>query len=185
MADDDFENDYILLLICKTCKSVEELPYVKTGKYLSEGKYDQEFNPFLEGATRVHNAKGCERGLLADVKTGYWMTPKVKASIVEQIQKQFTGKSALTEGLDAFGTNFYGLKDTFSADAMSCWRVHNSPKGQCDDYKTDRKKLDPGTSKDRSAAGIAQSTITVHLCDFCPVKMYNQKKAYEAKGLYK
>ena len=147
MAEDDLENEYILLLICKSCKSVEEIPYVKTGKYLGEGKYDQEFNPFLEAITHVHNEKGCPRGLLADVKTAYWMTPKVKAGIVKQIQDQFTGSNPLSAGLDVFGTNFYDLKDTYSADAMSCWGVHNSPKGQCPDYKTDRKKLDPGTSK--------------------------------------
>ena len=34
MATTELENEYILLLVCKTCKSIEELPYVKTGKYL-------------------------------------------------------------------------------------------------------------------------------------------------------
>jgi len=183
MADTDLENEYILLLICKTCKTIQEIPYVKTGKYLGDGKYDQTDNPFLADANAPHERKGCY-GVLTDVNWVYWMTPKVKESIVAQLKEQFTGNSPLTAGLDVFGTGFYDLKDTFSADAMSCWKVHNSPQGQCSDYKSDRKKLDAGTTKERANAGLAQSTIKVFLCDFCPVKMYNQKKAYEERGLY-
>jgi len=180
---DSIENEYILLLICKTCKSVEEIPYVKTGKYLEDGKYDQEFNPFLEAATHAHNAKGCPRGLLADVNVVYWMTPKIKDSIVAQIKEQFTGKdSPLTAGL---GVDFYNLKDTYSADAMSCWRIHNTPKGQCSDYKTDRKLLNAGTDAERAKEGLGKSNIKVYLCQFCPVSMYNQKRSYEERGLYK
>jgi hypothetical protein len=111
------------------------------------------------------------------------MTPKVKESVVAQLRETFFGKGA-SQGLDVFGTNFYGLKDTYSQDAMSCWKVHNSPKGQCADYKVDRKLLSAGTAEDRKKEGLAKSTIKVYLCDFCPVKMYNQQKAYKERGLY-
>jgi hypothetical protein len=83
-----------------------------------------------------------------------------------------------------FGTNFYNVKDTYSADAMSCYKIHNRPTGQCPDYKSDRKELKPDTAKERLDAGLGASTAKIHLCDFCPVKMYNQKRAYQARGLY-
>lgn len=180
---DDLENEYILLLVCKTCKSIEEIPYSKTGKYLGDGKYDQENNPFLEEIVGPHSRKGCF-GMLTDINFVYWMTPKIKAALVEQIKKQFTGDSPFAAGLDVFGTNFYDLKDTYSADAMSCWKVHNQPKGQCADYKVERKVLTPNTAAERKEAGMGASTAKMFLCDFCPVKMYNQRKAYQERGLY-
>jgi hypothetical protein len=182
MADDDFENERFNLLICKDCNSIEEIPYTKNGKYLGEGKYDQTDNPFLRLAVEPHE-RGGHVGQLTDVLVGYWMTPKVKEGIIANLRETFLGKGA-SQGLDVFGTGFYGLKDTYSADAMSCWKVHNSPKGQCPDYKTDRKLLSAGTDAERKAEGLGKSTIRVHLCDFCPVKMYNQQKAYKERGLY-
>lgn len=179
----DLENEFILLLVCKTCKTIQELPYQKTGEYLGDGKYSQVDNPFLEEANAPHERKGCV-GALVDINWVYWMTPKVKESIVAQIKQQFTSNSPFTSGLDVFGTGFYDLKDTYSADAMSCWKIHNSPKGQCADYKTDRKLLSAGTDQERAKEGLGKSTIKVHLCDFCPVKMYNQQKAYKERGLY-
>jgi hypothetical protein len=181
MSETNMETEFILLLVCKTCKTIEEIPYAKSGKYLGEGKYDQTDNPFLADVAGPHERKGCQ-GILTDVNVVYWMTPKVKESIVAQIKEQFTGKeNPLTAGL---GSDFYDLKDTFSADAMGCWRIHNSPKGQCSDYKVERKLLKPNTAKERREANLAESTIKVFLCDFCPVKMYNQQKAYKERGLY-
>jgi hypothetical protein len=179
---ESLEQEYILLLICYTCKSIEEIPYDKSGKYLGEGKYEQTENSFLKEANAPHERKGCY-GLLTDVNWAYWMTPKVKESIVAQIKAQIIeGKGS--SGLDVFGTGFYDLKDTFSSDAMKCWGLHNKPKGQCSDYKIDRKILKPGTDKEREAAGLSKSKSKIYLCDFCPVKMYNQKKAYQEQGLY-
>jgi len=180
---DTLENEYILLLVCKTCKTIEEIPYQKSGKYLGDGKYDQTDNPFLAKAIGPCESKG-HMGMLTDVNFVYWMTPKVKESIIAQIKDTFTNGANMASGLDVFGTNFYDLKDTYSADAMSCWKLHNSPKGQCSDYKAERKLLDAGTGAERRAEGLGKSNIKVYLCDFCPVKMYNQQKAYKERGLY-
>ena len=68
---------------------------------------------------------------------------------------------------------------------MSRCKIHNSPKGQCPDYKSDRKELKPDTAKERKDAGLGATKTKIHLCDFCPVKMYNQQKAYTERGLYK
>ena len=180
----ELDEERVNLLVCKTCKTIEEVPYAKNGKYLGEGKYDQSENPFLQAAVAPHE-RGGHMGMLTDVNFVYWMTPKVKASIIAQVKEQFTGKSSpLTAGLDAFGTNFYETKDTFSQDAMKCWQLHNRTT-DCSDYKNDRKLLDAGTGKERKAEGLGKSTIKVYLCDFCPVKMEVQKKAFKAKGLDK
>ena len=103
---------------------------------------------------------------------------KILSEIKSQVLK---GGSS---GLDVFGTDFYNVKDNFSADAMSCYALHNRPQGQCPDYKSERKVLTPATEKDRKEAGLKKSNVKIHLCDFCPVKMYNQKRAYQSKGLY-
>lgn len=180
---DELESERVNLLVCKTCKTIKEIPYTKNGKYLGEGRYDQSNNPFIDDAVGRCGPEG-HMGVLTDVNFVYWMTPKVKESIIAQIKQQFSGDSPMASGLDVFGTGFYDLKDTYSSDAMSCWKIHNSPKGQCSDYKVDRKLLDPGTSAERKAEGLDKSTIKVYLCDFCPVKMYNQQKAYKERGLY-
>jgi hypothetical protein len=181
---DELESERINLLICKTCKTIKEIPYTKNGKYLGEGRYDQTDNPFLEDAIGRCGPQG-HMGILTDVNFAYWMTPKIKESIVAQIKEQFAdNKSPLTLGLDALGTGFYDLKDTYSSDAMSCWQLHNRTK-DCADYKAERKLLDPGTTAERRAEGLDKSTIKVYLCDFCPYKMMVQKKAYEARGMYK
>lgn len=180
---DTLENEYILLLVCKTCKSIKELPYVKSGKYLGDGKYDQSNNPFLPDAIGECERKG-HMGMLTDVNFVYWMTPKIKEGIVAQIKDNFTGGDNAAAGLDIFGTGFYDVKDTYSADAMSCYQLHNRPKGQCSDYKTDRKLLNAGTDNDRKEVGMQKANLKVYLCDFCPVKMYNQQKAYKERGLY-
>jgi hypothetical protein len=179
---ENFEQERFNLLVCKTCKSIEEVPYTKTGEYLGEGRYKQDDNPFVQMAADKHGPDHVGAPLM-DILQGLWMTPKVKEGIVEQLRESFFGKGSAS-GLDVFGTGFYGLKDTYSQDAMSCWKVHNSPKGQCPDYKTDRKLLSAGTEKERAKEGLSKSKIKVHLCDFCPVKMYNQQKAYKEKGLY-
>jgi hypothetical protein len=67
---------------------------------------------------------------------------------------------------------------------MSCYALHNRPKADCADYKTDRKVLTPKTEAERKEAGLGKSKVKTYLCDFCVVKSFVQKKAYTEKGLY-
>ena len=106
----------------------------------------------------------------------------LKEEILNQIKEQILGGGS--KGLDVFGTGFYDIKDNFTSDAMACYNVHMRPKGQCADYKSDRKILKPDTAKERLEAGLGATKVKTYLCDFCPVKMYNQKKAYQERGLY-
>jgi len=162
----------IRLLVCRTCKTIEELP-----DYDGHPSNDLLLNLSVE----KHQKPEAHIGLLFKFPMKYWAVPKIKEEIVKQIH----GGS---EGLDVFGTKFYETKMTFHDDAMSCWAVHLRPKDQCPDYKSDRKQLKPDTAKERRDAHMDAPGVTgpkVYLCDFCPVKMYNQKKAFSEKGLYK
>lgn len=183
MAADDFENERFNLLICKTCQTIEELPYTKTGEYLGDGKWSQKDNPFVEAAAAKHGPEHVGAPLV-DILQGYWMTPKVKEGVVKQLRDTFFEGKGSASGLDVFGTNFYGLKDQYSQDAMSCYQIHNKPKAMCPDYKHERKVLSAGTEAERRAEGLGKSTIKVHLCDFCPAKMFVQQKAFKERGLY-
>jgi len=159
----------IRLLVCRTCKSAEELP-------------DWDGSPaddvLLQLTVERHQNPEPHLGQLYKFPVKYWARPDVKESIMAQIRE---GGSA---GLDVFGTNYYNTKSQFGEDAMTCWKLHNRTL-DCGDYKHDRKLLKPGTDKERRDAGLGSSrSPQVYLCDFCPVKSAKQKLAFKAKGLY-
>jgi len=161
----------IRLLVCRDCKTIEELP-----DYDGDPADDLLLNISVER----HQRPVAHTGLLFKFPLKYWAVPKIREEIVKQIR----GGS---EGLDVFGTKFYDTKMTFHEDAMTCWGQHNRPKEQCPDYKSDKKQLKPDTAAERKDAGLDKPGTKgpkIYLCDFCPVKMYNQKKAFTEKGLY-
>ena len=173
--------DLINLVVCYTCKTIEEAPYTKNGEYLGDGKYNQKENEFLPPLVDWHGEKG-HVGRIFDCDSFFWMSKEGRESTLKQIKTQLLGGSS---GLDVFGTDFYNVKATFSDDAMSCYAIHNRPKADCADYKTDRKVLTPKTDVERKEAGLGKSKVKTYLCDFCVVKSFVQKKAYTEKGLYK
>lgn len=178
----DLDVDYLLLLVCYQCKSIEEIPYVKSGNYLGDGKYDQSDNPFLRVVVEPHEKDG-HMGRLIDIPTVAWIgRPDIKEATLKKIKEQMLQGGS--SGLDVLGTDFYDVKANYSVDAMSCYDLHMRPKGQCPDYKSDRKVLTPKTNAERKDAGLDKSKVKIYLCDFCPVKMYNQKRAYTERGLY-
>lgn len=171
------ERPKVLLLACYTCKSVDEIPYDDRFPFGNKPGHDQNQNPFLHATVARHPD---HKGMLADADLAVWQHEDGKKQIVDQFQK---GGSP---GLDVFGTNFYETKANFSADAMTCYSQHNRPKGQCPDYKSDKKILKADTAKERIDAGLDPSKLPkMHLCDFCPVKSYNMTKHNQSKGLYK
>lgn len=168
------------LLVCYSCKTIEEIPYTTNGKYLGDGKYDQSENPFIEPIADPHFKKGC-KGRLFDVDTMWWISEKGRDSTLKQIKEQLLGGS---KGLDVFGTDFYNVKANYSADAMNCYNLHLRPQNGCSDYKIDAKILKPDTDAERKEAGLAKTTVKTYLCDFCPAKIAVQKKVFTKKGLY-
>lgn len=179
------KDDRILLLICKTCKTVEEIYFDTSKPYVQDGetKYDQRDNPFLHEAVAPHERKNC-LGLLSDVDRQFWLSAKGREASIEGIKKQLLDGSG-SEGLAALQNDIYDIKANFSMDAMRCYSLHNRPQGQCSDYKSESRVIKPKTDAERKEAGLAKTNVKAYLCDFCPVKSFNQKKVYESRGLYK
>jgi hypothetical protein len=166
------------LLICAKCKTIEEVPAYE-GPEGGENtvQYDHSLRFFID----QHIERKCTNAddrRVGHLPTKYWVIPKVKESIIQQLQ---TG----SQGLDVFGTQFYATKENFTSDAMTCWIAHKQTK-DCGDYKSEKKLLTPDTAKERKEAGLdkAGNGPKVYLCDYCPVKSVIQEKAYKKKGLY-
>jgi hypothetical protein len=169
LAMKERQEPQIRLLVCKTCKTAEELPDW-------EGRPEDDV--LLQISVERHQKPEPHLGQLYKFPVKYWARKEVKESIMNQIRQ---GGSS---GLDVFGTNFYETKSQFAEDAMTCWGLHNRTL-DCDDYKHDRKVLKPGTDQERKDAGLGAPTAAkVYLCDFCPVKSVKQKAAFKEKGLY-
>ena len=167
----DTDAEQIRILVCHTCKSIEELPDW-------EGRPEEDI--LLNISVERHQKPEPHIGVLMRFPLKYWVVPKVKEGIVAQI------KEGGASGLDIYGTNFYATKMTFHDDAMTCWGQHNRT-NDCSDYKSSSKLLKPDTAVERKSLGLAAPGATgpkIYVCDFCPVKSIVQKKAYKDKGLY-
>ncbi len=165
MSQKEEQEPYFRLLVCKNCRTIDELPSAE------EDPGDGLLNITVERHGEMHY------GRLWNVPKAVWMTPALKEDVI----KQLSGGEG--EGL---GLPFYNTRMQFAEDAMTCYSVHNRPKGQCPDYKSDKKKLSAGTEKMRKAEKLdAYSGPTIYLCDFCPVKSFNMVKYHDEKGISK
>lgn len=156
--------EQVRILMCLDCESLEEVP-----DYEGDPKYDT----LLEYVIAPHAyADGTRhRGQLMKVDKRHWEDAAVRAEIVKRIRDK-TGHT----GLDPA---FYDTKNTLVEDALKCFSQHHrNPK--CGDYKTDSKRLTPGTAKERKAAGLPKyrSPNDKYLCDFCPVQMEVENHRY-------
>lgn len=165
------QEPYIRLLVCRTCKTIDELPPF-AGR--------PEDDVLLQITVDRHGPEHI--GTLYNVAELHWRS----ATLREEIRKQVTAGGS--SGLDVFGTNFYATRMQFSEDAMQCWREHLKPKGQCPDYGSEKKRLLPNTAAERKDAGMKKpkesSATKVYLCMFCPVHSYNVTQQRKASGAY-
>lgn len=151
------EGPQIRLLICSTCKTIEELP-----DYQGHPDHDDLLAVSCE---RHQNALGVTHvGNLMRVPLAQWVKPAVKEQIIKQIRDGVSG------GLDDADQGWYDTKSTFHEDALTCYQQHLRPKGQCPDYMSDKKKLLPNTKAERKELGLASvkySPNATRLCNFC------------------
>jgi len=165
MSEKEEQEPYFRLLVCKNCRTIDELPSA------DEDPGDVLLNITVERHGDMHY------GRLWNVPKAIWMTPSLKEDVI----KQLSGGEG--EGL---GLPFYNTRMQFAEDAMTCYSIHNRPKGQCPDYKSDKKRLSAGTEKMRRAEKLdAYAGPKVFLCDFCPVKSFNMVKFHDEKGISK
>lgn len=163
-------SDKIRLLICKTCPSVQELPF-----YEGPPQYDEWLNRYVADHPQ-------HIGQLAVVKQSDWQQLEVREAILSEIRDKFK-LPGQGEGL---GNTFYDLKSTFTDDAFQCWRGFNrtTDPAHCD-YRKDSKRLLSPTRLDRKEAGLDPSARpNTYLCDFCPVHSLVLEKQRKKQGLY-
>lgn len=161
--------EQIRLLACKQCRTIEELP-----TFDGPPEQDHLLNNLL---TRHENNGVRHIGGLFDVPADKWADTNVQRDVSRAIAEKLAG------GETGLGTAFYDLKNTFQADALDCWKDHlRNP--ACSDYRSDSKRLTPGTAAERKAAGLPEyrSAKDRYLCDFCPVQSLVEQ-AHNEKNL--
>lgn len=161
----------VRLLACSVCKTIEELPDF-------EGRAEEDH--LLARLIERHGPEENRHiGQLFKVEQAQWEDQRVKAQIARQIADKLSG------GETGLGSEYYDLKNTFAEDAMACFSVHlRNP--DCNDYKSDSKRLTPGTAADRKEAGLPEyRTWKDHyLCEHCPVHSLVQQAERAKAGLY-
>lgn len=121
-------------------------------------------------------------GMLATVPDKDWKNPQART----EIRKKLAGATAPGEGT-GLGADFYNVKANFADDALVCWQAHNRTE-DCDDWRSDAKRLYPDTRADRKELGLspkAKDRPNTWLCDFCPVTSIYAQKRNEKRGDYK
>lgn len=161
--------DYTRLLFCHDCQTIDELPDTdRPPEYddvllarVAQHQYDDRHGHNLE---------------LGRIETSQWDKPEVKAKVARDAHP--AGESA------GLGSAFYDLKNTFTDDAMTCWKAHNRTR-DCPEWRSDAKKLLPDTGAERRAEGLDPKTRpNTWLCDFCPVTSIYSQRRNETRGDY-
>lgn len=157
----DPSEPHIRLLICKTCRVIEELPDY-------EGPVEND--TLLEIMVGKHPG---HLGALGRCPVKVWMVPSLREAVIKQLQE---GSS----GLDVMGTQHYATRMTFAEDALKCYSAHGRPKEGCPEFRSEKKRLLPDTKADRKDVGLSiKSAPKIYLCDFCPVRSYVERRIYD------
>lgn len=174
----------IRLLACGKCKTIEVLDDYTGPQRLAE-KYDVVLNIAVEkhqdGVERIPHAPAA----LVRVKKSDWDNPAVQEQVRSQIMASFG------DGETGLGSEAYAIRDNFLADAMDCFGKHlRNP--ECPDYRSDSKRLVPGTDSERREVGMAKASeydrnnpaLTKYLCDYCPVHSMVLQARRKKAGMY-
>ena len=162
-------SDKIRLLICEHCGSVQEMP-----DYEGPWQQDTWFNEMVKEHMLPSGEKTHGLVHVGRVESSAWLAHR--DDIVSRAASEFTlpGKGA------GLGQTFYDTKSTFMADAFTCWKVEHNRTLNCQDYKSDKKRLMPDTRAERKAEGMdPNQRPNTFLCDFCPyhqVVLQRQRK---------
>lgn len=153
ISQDDLGAAGIRLYICDDCKQIIPIHSDGTPPY----KYDY----LLHTLEDQHGFRGHRFAVVTVNKAG-WEDTQGQKKIVQAI------KDSLAGGETGFGSAFYDVKDQFREDAMECWRQHNRTHN-CQDFKSEKKVLQPDTKDLRRSEGLGDYRSNIHLCNFCPV----------------
>lgn len=170
------------LLVCDDCNTIEYVP-----AFDGPPEWNQPLLALLEkhrsyvGGTFHPHTKA-----LTAVNAKLWETNEdFRKYIVKAIN------AAKKTGEVGLGTKMYDLRNTFEADAFSCWTHEHNRTENCEDYRSDKKRLvqnDEETRSLRREAGVETRTkqiyTTAYLCDFCPYKTKVMERVRKSQGFY-
>lgn len=176
----DADGPRVRLLICHDCNSVDVLPW-----YEGPPEYDDTLNYRLR---EFHQGPLDERGepryyhhgTMATVNEKSWDDSEKQRQILSEISKAHAG------GEVGLGNKMYAARSNFKDDAQECWRRHGRTQN-CEDYKSDSKRLVPDTRGDRKELGLdtkASRRPGTSLCVFCPYHSVVMQRARKAQGFY-
>lgn len=170
----DSNGPRLRLIICKTCNTIEPIPW-----YEGPIEYDDTLNHRLAN----HKFPSGEAHIGAPMFTvseASWEDYGLRKQIVAEISK------STKTGAEGLGQTFYDLRNTFKEDAIECWKKH-SRTTNCEDYRSDKKRLTPYTRGDRKELGLEVSERRrpgTSLCVFCPYHSIVMQRARREQGFY-
>lgn len=162
------------LLVCRECKTIEELPLYSGPKELEA--QDPVLDRVVQRHHQLHGDMRSDAAALlvasedpcnCDEKTVFDVHGRRQPNPL-RIHGRHTFweghrddvLKGLAERWTGFNPEFYATKDTYKEDAMRCYNLHRRPQGaDCIDWHDDGRRVTPHDWKGRN----------VYLCDFCPV----------------
>jgi hypothetical protein len=166
----------IRLLRCFVCETWEELPDY-------EGPSDHDYLLEMTIEKHVFPSGDPHVGKLFKVPVKTWVNAEQRKAVLENL-------GSGSRGLDDLDPDksFYDTKMTFAADAMKCWKQHNSPAQDCNDYQTPAKRLLPNTAKERADLNLPKPEHLegpkIYMCNFCPVHSMVLQRKRAFLGMY-
>lgn len=170
----------IRLLICHQCHSIDPIPWCGEDPNC---KHPECIAPLEFRMAQHRDGTGIPHAPanLATVDEELWADANFRAEALRQIEN--IANPGQAKGL---GQSLYDVRDTFQADAMTCWKRHNRTT-DCGDYKHDRMRLVPDTKAERKDLGLDTSSAarpSHFLCDYCPMKSIKQQRVYSEQYKY-
>lgn len=176
----DADGPRLRLLICHDCNSVDVLPW-----YEGPPEYDDTLNYRLASHQgprdeRTGEPRYYHRGTMATVAEASWDDPDKRRQILSELSKAHAG------GEVGLGSKMYHARSNFKDDAIACWKAHNRTQN-CEDYKSEKKRLVPDTKGERKDLGLDTKSSRrpgTSLCVFCPYHSVVMQRARKAQGFY-
>jgi hypothetical protein len=167
------------LLVCGDCHTIEHVP-----AFYGPPEYNMPLRARLANHS-VELADGISTHPLAitTVNAKLWAEN-------EDFRKYITKAiSAATKTGDVgLGDANYDLKSTFQEDAMACWRGEHNRTQNCEDYRSDKKRLVPPTRGERKELGMETRSKHIPsntwLCNYCPYHSIVEDRVRKAQGFY-
>jgi hypothetical protein len=138
--------------------------------------YDEWLNRLIKDHQGPNHPKTTDVVHIGRVESSDWNDTTKRQGVLDKLPEE-VGMPGSGAGL---GQTYYNTRNNFTADAFKCWKVEHNRTMNCEDYKSDKKRLLPNTGADRKELGLdPKGRPNTFLCEFCPyhsVVMQRQRK---------